>query len=281
MADKIIVWAKKYKVNVLVVLAVALFAGSMVWLRNYTPYAPEPLSSSANEEQQPHWRHSQVPFTLNLLNHASSNWPKPLKYAANSWETPEMVKFNIVNSKPSPYCEIYPESMNFCSWNDADGWLSQMMYVQGPGDPHIIATVVAVNDAYLMTPKSKYNTDAWRNYILCQSFGWTMGIKYSFESGDSLQSLNSCMNVFTDFAKVQQMQNPDQDDINEMIGLYKHTDDNPSSSISYIVTQANALWKQKDFGTLIDSTENGVQVYEQSLGNGYKMVTALQSASSK
>jgi hypothetical protein len=280
MSKSIASWFKKNRVNVLVILLAVIVAGGLGWWRYYSSHQPQPLSSSAHEDQ-PHWRPSQIPFNLNLLNHASKSWAKSLTVAAKSWSNSGSVNFNIIPSGQAEICDVYPESMNFCSWNEADGWLYQMVYIQGPGDPHIISSAIAVNDAYLSNSESEYSAPAWRNYLLCQSFGWTMGMSFDFDAPDGIRAVESCMDVYGDSKTVANLQNPDTEDISEFVKLYDHNDDDSSSAISYKVKTANSLWKQKKFGNLVQNEQGGIMKYEQDLGDGYKMVTAVQQVSAK
>jgi hypothetical protein len=280
MPSAITIWSSKYKFNALALFLVIVLAGGVVWFRNNSPYQPAPISSQASEERA-HWSYSQMPVTVNLQNHASAGWQRYLKSNGELWGAAKTVNFDITESSPSEDCEILPGKMSFCSWNEADGWLSQMTYIQGPNNPHLVATAVAVNDAYLVNRNSPYASDAWRNYVLCQSIGWTMGMQFSFEPLDGPRSVESCMNAYATPKAVEKMQKPDAGDISDLIKLYGHEHEAANAPTTGKIYEANIYWQERTFGQVVESTSQGFTSYELDLGDGYKMYTVVQQAKLK
>lgn len=267
---------KDKKIQLLAALVILTIAVGLVWLKYYSPSKLDSQASHASEEQA-HWPHDGTPFKLPLINHSSAVWSSHLAKVTQIWEQEEVMDYDII-SKPQPTNQCYPislqvEGMNFCSFSEDNSWLALALYVQGPGDPHILGARVMVNDFYLNNPKSEYSTDAWRNNQVCQWLGWTAGIPLRVEEDPTIKS---CMNVYTDFKNVDIRQNPDSDDYDALKILYSHIDDTSSSAISYKIAKANEFLKKQQFGVLTQTLDKGQkEFYSQDLGDGYKMITAI------
>lgn len=261
--------------QLLVALLVIVFVGTIIYWRNYSANPPEPLFSDASGINDPaHWSFNSLPFGLQVINHGSSYWTRALGTNAQKWEDTGIVDYTIVPAGQANICEIYPEAINFCTWSGDDGWLSQMMYLQGPNNEHITAAVIAMNDFYFNSPGSMYNNSLWKNYTMCNSFGWTLGIPWRLETGAKRPT---CMNPYATLDNIGSLQNPDQKDISRLQSLYNHTHDTSSTSRSYIVQEANKYWQAKDFGVLQKTSEDGSQTFSKDLGNGYRMITESKS----
>lgn len=276
MKKKAYFWQQRpSQTQLLVTLLVITFLGALIYWRNYSANPPEPLFSDASGINDPaHWSFTRLPFGLQLINQGSPSWSRALATNTQKWENTGVVDYNIVPATPGSLCDIHPEVLTFCTWSADDGWLSQMMYLQGPNNEHITAAVIAVNDFYFNSPGSMYNNSLWKNYTMCNTLGWTLGIPWRLEAGVKRPT---CMNPIVTSENIGNLQSPDQKDISKLQSLYNHIDDTSSTSRSYIVQDANRYWQAKDFGTLQKTGEDGSQTFSRDLGNGYRMITESKS----
>src|SRR4030095_6084444 len=97
-----------------------------------------------------------------------------------------------------------------------NGWLGiAQIWVSGK---HITQGSVRLNDTYFDTPK--YNTDAWRQLVVCQEVGHTFGLDHQDEDFDN-RPLGTCMDYSNDPTPNQ---HPDQHDYDELAIIYSHLD---------------------------------------------------------
>ncbi len=268
---------KKY---LLLGLLVVVLAGSAIWLKYFSPYAPEPLFSSANEEP-PHWAHSVIPFEMTLKNYAGASWERSLVTAESKWEIAGA--YNYKHSKElDPSFRCYPVvlpvqvGMNVCAINADNDWVAIGGYGTGSEDPtHINGGIIILNDFYLNTLGSMYNTDIWRNHITCRFLGWTMGAPYRADPPELTQS---CMNILPeDMLTPKTMQNPDAVDLANIYELYNHVDSESKAMNSSVQETLARSLKSGDLGPITQSLNGGkIELHELDLGDGYVFHSMIQ-----
>src|SRR3989344_8585733 len=75
-----------------------------------------------------------------------------------------------------------------------NGWLG-IAQIWVTGGEHITQGVVKLNDTYFN--KSPYNTPAWRNLVMCQEVGHTLGLGHVDEIFNNT-NLGTCMDYTND-----------------------------------------------------------------------------------
>lgn len=97
-----------------------------------------------------------------------------------------------------------------------NGWLGiAQIWISGD---HIMQGIVKVNDTYFST--SKYNTDAWKNLVMCQEVGHTVGLGHVDEDMNNTP-LGTCMDYSSD---PNPNQHPNNHDYEMLESIYGHLD---------------------------------------------------------
>jgi len=105
-----------------------------------------------------------------------------------------------------------------------NGWLGiAQIWVYRGRSGHIAQGLVKVNDTYFNTPQ--YDTQAWRNLVMCQEVGHTYGLGHQDEDFSNA-NLGTCMDYTNDpdgtiFSQLDN-QHPDQHDYDVLTEKYAH-----------------------------------------------------------
>jgi len=274
MKNKYIKFSSEKSKYLILGLLVLTMASGAVWLKYYSPYGPNPLRSSADEEPLKHWPYSTSPAVITLLDSSSNYWGKHLALAMKNWEKNEYIKINAVEGLPAKECEQMPELIHFCTVNDPNFFIAFGSYVSWTRTGHIIAGSFILNDYYLNNPDSPYGTSIWRNKLLCSNLGWSMGLDFRYYQDENS---TTCMEALWVTERVPNPQGPDEVDLAQVKERYSsHADDTSSSSLSSITAAANLHLKQREYGDLVRSFGESQSVYKLDLGNGYEMTTIVQ-----
>lgn len=215
-----------------------------------------------------HWARTQNPFTLKVGDNLSSSWDSYLLTAKNNWSLSPTLDLRIVAGKTSARaCRPTLGRVEVCNYKyGANGWLGiAQIWVSGE---HITQGVTKLNDTYFNTPT--YNKAAWKNLVMCQEAGHTLGLAHQDEDFYSTP-LGSCMDYSADPAPNQR---PNQHDYNMLTLLYGHNDS--TSTVGQSTTQnqnLNAeLHNRSEWGRQIKN--NGkVAMFERNFGNNQKVFT--------
>ena len=127
-----------------------------------------------------------------------------------------------------------------------------------------------MNDTYFKT--KTYNTPAWRNLVMCQEVGHTVGLAHQDEDFDN-GNLGTCM----DYTRLPDSnQHPNQHDYDELETIYSHLDGSTTiGQTSDTSTGDNEpgdgprAWGKEIFR----SADGRLSVFEKDLGNDNKKVT--------
>jgi hypothetical protein len=164
-----------------------------------------------------------------------------------------------------------------------NGWLGlAQIWVSGK---HITQGVVKLNDSYFNT--ATYNTPAWRQYVMCQEVGHTLGLDHQDENVGN-GNLGSCMDYTNDPDGTIDTQlsneHPNPHDYEQLALIYEHVDSLTTVSSAVASGSRNgahlvAAEEEPEVGTarwgkLVRSTNRGrTEIYELELGRGRKVVT--------
>jgi len=165
-----------------------------------------------------HWARTSNPFTLELGDNVASSWDGYLATTASDWSISSVLDTVIKpGNTRARTCKATNGRVEVCSEKyGSTGWLGvAQIWVSGS---HITKGTVRVNDSYFRT--STYNTSAWKNLVMCQEVGHTLGLDHQDEDfGNS--NLNTCMDYTSDPSSNQ---HPNQHDYDMLESIYEHTD---------------------------------------------------------
>jgi hypothetical protein len=148
---------------------------------------------------------------------------------------------------------------------------------------HIVQGTTKVNDTYFNT--AKYNTKAWRNLVMCQEVGHTLGLDHQDEIFNNT-NLGTCMDYTNDPSGLAgtngplSNEHPNQHDYAQLATIYTHLDNkttvSSTSAASTMPPAANQgnLNSRAEWGRKIHESPNGqLELYERDFGGGKKMFT--------
>ena len=216
-----------------------------------------------------HWARTANPFTLKLGDNVSSAWDLYLATTSNDWSVSTVLDTAIVPGGTDPKkCRPTAGRVEACNRTYGNnGWLGMaQIWVSGS---HITQGVTKVNDTYFNW--STYNTPAWRNLVMCQEVGHTLGLDHQDEIFDN-PNLGTCMDYTSSPLGPPSNEHPNQHDYNQLELIYAHLDS---------LTTVGQLPKGAAQGDLENPGEWGrrikgqgrAAVYERDFGGGHKVFT--------
>jgi len=252
-----------------------------------------------------HWARTSNPFNLKLGDNVGdknqlSLWAGYLTRASDQWSnSPQSWRVlntvvdggnNLSNLRKCP-----PTSgrVEVCNYNfGTNGWLgvAQIWLTGG----HIYQGTVKLNDSYFNNARyPKYNSPPWRNLVICQEVGHTVGLDHQDETFANT-NLGTCMDYTNDpdgtLANPDQLGNeyPNDHDYEALAIIYAHTNDN-TTTVGQAVQSGRGKGKTPpatndepvqlgtaQWGKLVRSTNNGrTELYELDLGGGHKVLTRV------
>lgn len=249
---------------IVVVLSLLLFAGF-------------PLSSYASHLwNNYHWARTSNPLTLNLGDNVSSGWDPYLNNTTSDWTVSGVVYTSIVTgSSTSKNCRPTGGRVEVCnSKYGSTGWLGiAQIWINAD---HIYQGVVKLNDTYFNSVK--YNKPEWRQLVMCQEVGHTLGLDHQDEIVDN-KNLGTCMDYTNDpsgsLYNQLSNQHPNQHDYEELAYIYAHTDSSTTTaSFSESMASGEDLNSPAAWGKRIRKSADGrLAVYERDLGKGHRIIT--------
>lgn len=223
-----------------------------------------------------HWARTSNPFTLKLGDNVSSVWDSHLATTVSDWSVSAVLDTVIAVGKTKPrVCKATSGRVEVCSEKYGfNGWLGvAQIWVSGE---HITMGAVKVNDSYFNT--ATYNTPAWKNLVMCQEVGHTLGLGHQDEIFNNA-NLGTCMDYTNDPSTNQ---HPNQHDYDELELIYAHLDStntvfqltNSGNGRLAAVGQDIDLNDPSAWGKAVKKDARGKNsLYERNLGNGEKLFT--------
>lgn len=220
-----------------------------------------------------HWGRTRNPFTLKLGDNVSSLWDAYLGTTASDWSISSVLDTTVVAGQAKANCRPTKGRVEVCNKiYGNNGWLGlAQIWVRGS---HITQATTKVNDTYFNTPT--YNSPAWRNLVMCQEVGHTLGLDHQDEIFDNA-NLGTCMDYTNDPSTNQ---HPNTHDYEQLEFIYAHLD-----TITTVSQTSAQLARQRvmadhdgggddpsEWGQLV--RKNGrLALYERDLGAGQKLFT--------
>ncbi|MDQ3912022.1 MAG: hypothetical protein M3305_09700, partial [Actinomycetota bacterium] len=140
---------------------------------------------------------------------------------------------------------------------------------------HIMQGTVKLNDTYFNT--TKYNTPAWKNLMMCQEVGRTLGLAHQDENFD-----NANLGTYTDYTNDPlSNRHPNTHNYQELESIYSaHTDSSNTYGNTSAANRLPAAARDIDPSDtaqrvrLIHRSAGGrAEIYERGFGGGHKVIT--------
>lgn len=227
-----------------------------------------PSRVTANHAWGPpyHWARTANPFAVALGDNLSSGWDPYLSTTSSDWSQSTVLDAQIVSGgTTSRRCRATNGRVEVCNEKYGNnGWLGvAQIWISGT---HITQGTVKVNDTYFN--KSAYNTPAWRNLVMCQEVGHTVGLDHQDEDFGNTP-LGTCMDYS---ANPEPNQHPNQHDYDMLEEIYAHLD--TTTTIGQMPKgAANAdLHSQAEWGKEVKNNGRAA-LYIRDFGGGNKVFT--------
>ncbi len=165
-----------------------------------------------------HWARTANPFTLKTGDNVSAQWESYLATTVSDWSQSTVLDLAKVTGQAKGKCRPTSGRVEVC--NDRygnNGWLG-VAQIWISGGTHITQGTTKVNDTYFDTPT--YNSPAWRNLVMCQEVGHTLGLDHQDENFNNA-NLGTCMDYTNDPSSNQ---HPNRHDYDELEFIYAHLD---------------------------------------------------------
>ena len=161
-----------------------------------------------------HWARMSNPFTLKLGDNLTDPWHPYLAGTSSKWSASAVLDTTVGSGTAvKKLCSATTGTVQVCnSRYGNNGWLG-IASIWASGD-HITQATVKLNDTYFLT--SSYNPPAWRNMVMCQEVGHTLGLDHQ-DTTFSNTNLGTCMDYTNDPSTNQY---PNQGDYDELLCIY-------------------------------------------------------------
>lgn len=216
-----------------------------------------------------HWARTANPFSLKLGDNLSASWDSYLQTSSTDWSVSTVLDTSVALGTTNPKnCKAVSGRVEICnSKYGNNGWLGiASVWVSGQ---HITQGTVKMNDSYFSM--AKYNTPAWKNTVMCQEIGHTLGLDHQDENFDNA-NLGTCMDYTSDPSTNQ---HPNQHDYEMLEAIYAHFDSGttvsqtPSSNRQEVDHSDPSTWGKR----IRTSSDGHDALYERDLGKGNKIFT--------
>ncbi|OGE74290.1 MAG: hypothetical protein A3I07_04530 [Candidatus Doudnabacteria bacterium RIFCSPLOWO2_02_FULL_42_9] len=218
-----------------------------------------------------HWARTSNPFTLKLGDNLSTSWDSYLNVASADWSQSTVLDTTVVPGSANPKnCKAVSGQVQVCnSRYGNNGWLGiASIWISGS---HITAGTVKMNDTYFNT--SRYNTPAWKQFVVCQEVGHTFGLDHQDENFDN-PNMNTCMDYTSNPSTNQ---HPNAHDYEELELIYAHLDSTTTIGSSILNSRGQEFGEEaSDWGRSIRTSSDGKpSLFVKDLGNGNAVITHI------
>ena len=216
-----------------------------------------------------HWARTSNPFTLKLGDNLTDPWHPYLASTSSDWSVSAVLDTTVVSGTAvKKLCSATTGTVQVCnSRYGNNGWLG-VATIRVSGN-HITQGTVKLNDTYFNT--ATYNTSAWRNMVMCQEVGHTLGLDHQDTIFDN-PNLGTCMDYTNDPSTNQ---HPNTHDYEQLVAIYSHLDSSTTLASAPTSTgQSTGDATEAEWGRLVGVTNAGHgATYILDLGAGNLIVT--------
>jgi len=238
-----------------------------------------------------HWARTSNPFTLKAGNNLTSPWEVRLDQTIGDWNQSTVLDLTKVAGGAKPRnCRPTSGRIEVCNASYGNnGWLG-VASIWITGGTHITQGTAKMNDYYFNQPQ--YNTDSWRELVMCQEVAHTFGLDHQDENFNNA-NLGTCMDYTSKPDGPPSNTAPNKGDYDELLCIYDpayngrtlttsthsctgtgHLDS--STTIGQLPPAMNNIdfSNPANWGRLVKSGNAGrTQTFEQDFGHGNKVIT--------
>ena len=257
-----------------------LLAGALLLVMAAAPA----LVSASHSWGNYHWARSSNPVSLEVGDNVSSTWDGNLDLARDDWNQSNVLDLIDGAGMAKGRCRPTEGRIEVCNdFYGNTGWLGvAQIWVSGD---HIVEATTKVNDTYHSSPP--YNTNAWRQLVMCQEIGHDFGLDHQDENFDN-SNLGTCMDYTNDPSSNQ---HPNHHDYEQLGIIYEHLDGGSggggggggncppngnkpgcNGNNGIFGPGSGELHSQREWGRLVRE-QGRTAVYERDFGNGNRVIT--------
>lgn len=219
-----------------------------------------------------HWARTLNPFTLNLGDNLSSRWKPYLSTTSSDWTLSTVLDTVIVAGKTTgKICRPTLGRVEVCNDRYGNkGWLG-IAQIWASGN-HITQGIVKVNDTYFNT--AAYNTPAWKNLVMCQEVGHTLGLDHQDEVQTN-PNMGTCMDYTNNPSGPPSNERPNPHDYDQLLVIYGHLDATTTiGQTAPLAMNQLSFDDQRNWGRKVRQSRNRLTaLYELDFGGGNKVFT--------
>ena len=169
-----------------------------------------------------HWSRATNSVALYVGDNLSGGWASYLDTAIKDWNISSVLTLTTVVGHADPSsCPPTLGRIEVCNFNSGDtGWLGIAQIWTSAGS-HIVQATARMNDFYFNQPF--YNTDAWRQLVICQEVAHDFGLDHQDENFNN-PNLGTCMDYTADPEGPPSNEHPNQHDYDQLESIYSHLD---------------------------------------------------------
>ena len=250
------------------------------------------VASASHSWGKYHWDKSTAETIANPLelgnNLNTPAWNASLAVASGDWNN-SVLKNSVVAGGSDANCDPTSGRVEVCNAQYGEnGWLgiASIWATRGKSN-HITQGVVKVNDTYFNMPQ--YDTQAWRDFVMCQEVGHEFGLDHQDENFSNA-NLGTCMDYTSDpdGTVLGQLDNrhPNAHDYEEMDAIYAHLNSTDGGGTGPGKGNGGGNGKPKGVGANFDlddpsswgrairqDARGNDSLFVRNLGNGQVVVT--------
>ncbi len=218
-----------------------------------------------------HWARTANPFTLKLGDNVNGLWDVNLAVASADWSASTVLDTTIVAGLGGTNCKAQSGRIEVCNKKYGfNGWLGiAQISISGS---HITRATAKMNDSYFNA--APYNTNAWRQLVMCQEVAHGFGLGHQDETHNN-PNLGTCMDYTSSPASNM---HPNGHDFEMLELIYAHVDAFTTVASSAVSSPFGAGrdggLSGAEFGLAIGKEGHGrSNEFVQDLGNGQKIIT--------